>query len=147
IRADIYGLGGTLYWCLTGQPPFTSEGNFVQRLMQRQTQGPPSIRTLQPDVPAELDAVVARMMASRPEDRYPAPHAVMNALLPFLRSPSSELNLGAKVWGEGVGNENGGQRVEGGKSQRAGRQSAILAPRASIHVLQAHAPSAAHPRI
>ncbi len=88
IRADIYGLGGVLFWCLTGRPPFSGEGNMAQLLTQRQTQTPPSIRTLRPDVPAELDAVVTRMMACRPDDRYPTPQAVMNGLLPFLEAQS-----------------------------------------------------------
>src|SRR5205085_2131715 len=49
------------------------------------TQPPPSIRALRPEIPAELDAVVSRMMALRPEDRYATPQEVMRALLPFLK--------------------------------------------------------------
>ena len=85
IRADLYALGGTLYWCLTGHPPFPPKGNIVQELHGRLTQQPPSVRAKRPDVPAELDAVVQRLMALAPEDRYPNPHAVMKALLPFLK--------------------------------------------------------------
>jgi response regulator RpfG family c-di-GMP phosphodiesterase/serine/threonine protein kinase len=85
IRADLYALGGTLYWCLTGHPPFPPKGNVVQELHARLTQQPPSVRAKRPDVPAELDAVVQRLMALAPEDRYPNPHAVMKALLPFLK--------------------------------------------------------------
>jgi response regulator RpfG family c-di-GMP phosphodiesterase len=89
IRADIYGLGGILYWCLTAHPPFDTHGNLAQELVKRQTEPPPSVRTHQPNLPAELDAVVARMMAPRPDDRYPTPQGAMNALLPFLQG---ELN-------------------------------------------------------
>jgi response regulator RpfG family c-di-GMP phosphodiesterase len=85
IRADLYGLGGTLYWCLTGQTPFSCVGPLHQLLLARLTQEPPSARTLQPGVPAALDAVIKRMMAPSPEDRYPCPAIVMRALLPFLR--------------------------------------------------------------
>ncbi len=49
------------------------------------TQQAPSVRAKCPAVPAELDAVVQRLMALEPEDRYPNPQAVMNALLPFLK--------------------------------------------------------------
>lgn len=86
IRADIYGLGGTLYWCLTGSLPFPPRGNLTQELIQRQTQPPPSVRALRPELPAELDLVVRRMMATHPDDRYGTPAAVLRALLPFRRA-------------------------------------------------------------
>jgi response regulator RpfG family c-di-GMP phosphodiesterase/serine/threonine protein kinase len=85
IRADIYGLGGTLFWCLTGRMPFPQKENLVQELACRRSQAAPEVRTWRPDVPPELDAVVARMMACNPDDRYPAPQAVLRALLPFLK--------------------------------------------------------------
>jgi response regulator RpfG family c-di-GMP phosphodiesterase len=90
IRADLYGLGGVLYWCLTGQSPFPLEGNMAQILARRLTQGPPKARERRPDVPAELDAVMGRMMALEPADRYPTPQAVMHALLPFVKGDSGE---------------------------------------------------------
>jgi response regulator RpfG family c-di-GMP phosphodiesterase/tRNA A-37 threonylcarbamoyl transferase component Bud32 len=84
-RVDIFGLGGTLFWCLTGQPPFSVSENTVEGLMRRQDLPPPSIRRALPQLPAELDALVARMMAGQPADRFPSAQAVMAALLPFLR--------------------------------------------------------------
>jgi response regulator RpfG family c-di-GMP phosphodiesterase/serine/threonine protein kinase len=85
IRADLYALGGTMYWCLTGKPPFPPRGNVVQELATRLSQQPPSARARCPAVPEELDAVVRQLMALKPEDRYPNPQAVMKALLPFLK--------------------------------------------------------------
>jgi response regulator RpfG family c-di-GMP phosphodiesterase len=90
IRADIYGLGGTLFWCLTGQTPFPPREDIAQELSCRLTQDPPSARALQPGLPVELDQVIARMMARNPDDRYPTPQAVMNALLTFLKPESRE---------------------------------------------------------
>jgi response regulator RpfG family c-di-GMP phosphodiesterase len=90
IRADIYGLGGTLFWCLTGETPFAAEGNFRENLIRRLTQSPPSLRARKPGSSAELDAVVARMMACNPDERYPTPQAAMNALLRFLKPESQE---------------------------------------------------------
>jgi response regulator RpfG family c-di-GMP phosphodiesterase/serine/threonine protein kinase len=90
IRADIFGLGGTLYWCLTGKLPFPFDGNPVEALTRRLGSVPPSLRAACPDLSAELDAVVGRMMALRPEDRYAEPGAVMQALLPFVRTATGE---------------------------------------------------------
>src|SRR5207248_1673217 len=93
IRADIFGLGGTLYWCLTGQLPFPFEGNPVEALTRRLNASAPSPRIANPNISPELDAVVARMMGHRPEDRFSDPQAVMQALLPFVRPGSGCENL------------------------------------------------------
>ena len=85
IRADIYALGATLFFCLTAKPPFAIEGNLVQAVIQRLTLPAPSIRDSRPAVSVELDAVLARMMALKPEDRYATPQAVMQAMLPLLK--------------------------------------------------------------
>jgi response regulator RpfG family c-di-GMP phosphodiesterase/tRNA A-37 threonylcarbamoyl transferase component Bud32 len=90
IRADIFGLGGTLFWCLTGQLPFPYSGNPVEALTRRLSAPTPSVRNLSPDLPPELDEVVGKMMAQRAEDRYPDPQAVMQALLPFVRPDTGE---------------------------------------------------------
>ena len=67
IRADIYALGGTLFWCLTGRRPFQSKESLPHQLACRTTQSPPSIRAHRPELPADLDALVTRMMALRPK--------------------------------------------------------------------------------
>ncbi len=90
IRADIYGLGATLFWCLTGKVPFPSDGPLAQLIVRRANQMPPSLRALRPEMPVELNELLIRMMATRPEDRLASPAAVMRALLPFLRSDSVE---------------------------------------------------------
>src|SRR5262245_16725236 len=90
IRADIFGLGATLYWCLTGQLPFPFQGNPMEALGRRLTAETPSIRDVNPELSDELDDVVAQMMAERPEDRYSDPGAVMDALLPFIKAQASD---------------------------------------------------------
>ncbi len=82
IRADIYGLGGVLFWCLTGKLPFPTRDNLADALAQRMTEQPPSVRDHRPDLPVAFDALLARMMAQSPEDRYATPQAVMEALRP-----------------------------------------------------------------
>ena len=68
-RADIYSLGCTLYFALTGHPPFT-DGTLVQRLLAHQTKAPPSVSRERADVPESLTAIIHKMMQKRKEDRY-----------------------------------------------------------------------------
>ena len=81
-RADVYGLGATLYFLLAGRPPFT-EGTPAARLLRKQQVDPEPIHRHRPDVPAELSAVIATMTARRPQDRFPTPAAAADALAPF----------------------------------------------------------------
>ncbi len=96
VRADIYGLGGTLYWLLTGQRPFPGDRPVVQELMARQHETPASVRSLRNEIPLELESVVCQMMALDPNDRYPTPLAVVAALNQFLE-PSHRSESGLTV--------------------------------------------------
>lgn len=86
IRADLYALGGVLYWCLTGHTPFSTSGNMLQDLASRIRQTAPTLCSKRPDVPVELEGVLKRLMALQPEERFATPQAVMRALLPFLKT-------------------------------------------------------------
>lgn len=97
IRADIYGLGATLYWCLTGKVPFPSQSTFSQQIARRLRDEPPSVQARRPEVPTELDMVIRRMMAIRPEDRYQTPQEVMRALVPFLRKNQPDTNQASSM--------------------------------------------------
>jgi tetratricopeptide (TPR) repeat protein len=79
IRADIYSLGGTLYFLLTGQPVFP-EGTIAEKLSWHQRRQPRPIGDYRDDVPAGLVAIVDRMMAKSPSDRYQEPADVVAAL-------------------------------------------------------------------
>jgi response regulator RpfG family c-di-GMP phosphodiesterase len=90
IRADLYALGGVLFWCLTGRPPFPADGPAHLEIARRLTQPPPAARAVRVEVPAELDAVLARLLAPRADDRYATPAAAMRALLPFRGDATAE---------------------------------------------------------
>jgi serine/threonine protein kinase len=86
IRADIYSLGMTFYFLLTGTYPFP-EGSVAQKLMWHQLRQPRPIRDVRPDVPEGLAAIVMQMMAKKPEQRYQTPAEVVDALAPWTATP------------------------------------------------------------
>jgi serine/threonine protein kinase len=84
IRADIYSLGCTLYYLLSGRPPF-SASSLGAILMAHNTQEARPLNLLRPEVPEELAAVVRKMMAKSPAKRYQTPLEVVQALAPFIK--------------------------------------------------------------
>jgi serine/threonine-protein kinase len=73
-RSDVYSLGATLYYLLTGRPPLEGEVGEVLRLVQRGEFQPPRQRDATID--HALEAVCVRAMALRPEDRYATPRGL-----------------------------------------------------------------------
>ena len=84
IRADIYSLGCTLHFLLCGQPPFPVR-SIAQKLVCHQQAPPPPIDKLCKDAPAGLTAVLQKMMAKAPADRYRTPASVALALGAYCR--------------------------------------------------------------
>jgi serine/threonine-protein kinase len=78
-RADIYGLGCSLYYLLTGHPPFP-EGSLAQRIAKHQNQMPADIRKSRADCPRDLADICVKMMQKRPEKRYLNMREVADAL-------------------------------------------------------------------
>jgi serine/threonine protein kinase len=79
-RCDIYSLGVTLYYLITGQPPYSGE-TLTARLLAHQTAPIPSLSGLVPAVSRNLQAVFEKMVAKRPEDRYSSMTDVITDLL------------------------------------------------------------------
>lgn len=82
IRADIYSLGCTLYQLLTGQVPFPG-GSLAQKLQWHQQAEPAAVDSVRRDLPEGLAAVVHKMLAKRPADRFQTPGEVAEALGPY----------------------------------------------------------------
>src|SRR5262245_43693848 len=86
IRADIYSLGATFYYMLTGRTAF-GEGTVAQKLLWHQTRQPKLVTEYRPEVPAALAALVAKMMHKDRNQRFQTPSEVAQALEPYTQTP------------------------------------------------------------
>jgi eukaryotic-like serine/threonine-protein kinase len=87
IRGDIYSLGCTFHFLLTGQPPFQG-ASVMEKALQHMSAEPEPVEKINPDVPAVLASIVRRMMAKQPKERFQTPVAAALALLTFSRGKS-----------------------------------------------------------
>ncbi len=84
IRADIYSLGCTFYHLLSGRPPF--EGGPVDVLLAHKSVEAVPLNQIRPEVPPDVAALVARMMAKNPAQRFQTPGEVAQALVTLLNA-------------------------------------------------------------
>ncbi len=88
-RADLYGLGYTLYFLLTGRPPF-HEGSLASRILAHQTREPEPLSELVPGMSSELSAIVRKMTRKKADDRYQTAAEVSMALAHWLADHGSD---------------------------------------------------------
>ncbi len=81
IRSDLYSLGCTFFYLLTGQVPFPG-GNTVDKVIRHNTDAAPAIEEARPDVPKNIAGIVGKLLAKKPNDRFQTPDELMDALAP-----------------------------------------------------------------
>ena len=89
IRADIYSLGCTLYCLLAGRPPFDAP-SLYELLQAHHSMDAKLLNFLRPEVPVNLAALVAKMLAKEPGRRFQTPAEVAGALKPFFRKEGAD---------------------------------------------------------
>ncbi len=80
VRSDLYSLGCSLFFMLTGHPPFP-EGTALQKLLNHGSLPPPDPRGWRDDLPEELYQILMKLMAKKPSDRYQKPIELVNDLM------------------------------------------------------------------
>jgi serine/threonine-protein kinase len=89
VRSDLYSLGCTLYYLLTARVPFPG-GSTLEKVIRHSTEEPEPVERLRPGVPPGVAAVVGRLMAKKPGDRFQTPAELAAALAPFaVNSPGA----------------------------------------------------------
>lgn len=90
-RADIYGLGGTFYSILTGLLPYAVRTT-AEKIEAHKEKPFPLVRSKFPKVPEEVDKIIAKMTAKKPEDRYQTAAEVAEALAPYSEAQAIEFD-------------------------------------------------------
>ncbi len=96
IRADLYSLGCTLYFLLTGRVPFPG-GTMTEKLLRHQLDQPTPIEQLRPETPDAVTAVAYRLMAKKPDDRFQTPAELAEHLRLLLPSKGDGLKPKAQA--------------------------------------------------
>ncbi len=87
VRADLYALGCSMYYLLTGKPPFGRELPTHTKLLMHQSKDPTPLRELRPDADPQLAEVIKKLLMKKPEERFQEPKELLEALQPWLNQP------------------------------------------------------------
>jgi eukaryotic-like serine/threonine-protein kinase len=137
-RADIYSLGCTFYYLLSGHPPFAG-GTLPERIIRHQTQMPPRLNIERPDAPDDLIGIYEKMMAKRPEDRFQTAEELSRALAqwrpparkplpPPLKPVNGLSDSRANAVARSAAGDNGGRKTVSAAEEKAPAPAATDAP-------------------
>jgi hypothetical protein len=95
-RADVYSLGGVVFHCLTGRPPFARDTEFAV-LQAHLGDPPPAVSDVRPGLPRALDVVVGTALAKRPEARYSSAGGFARALSEAIEEDAADTTKAGPV--------------------------------------------------
>lgn len=134
-RSDIYSLGCTLYFLLTGGPPFP-EGSISERLLKHQTTRPESIYRSRPDAPPSLVDLCDQMMSKRPDERPQSAGEVAERLTEWLAERGRKIRGGTIPNPErdsGIGSGVFSRFAVGSPTPPPGKESSASSRTISVH--------------
>jgi WD40 repeat protein/serine/threonine protein kinase len=142
VRSDIYSLGCTLYYLLCGQPPFSGD-SLAQVLLKHQMEEVIALPKRRAEVSPALWAVVRKMMAKAPDDRYQSAAEMVEALAPFARGETGPRFPVAPVAPIAPPDDTGGEwaTLAGDEVQEVLRRSSPSKSRGTTQIIEAEQPS------
>jgi serine/threonine-protein kinase len=126
LRTDIYSFGVTCYHMLAGEPPFKGETPFEVALQHVQAE-PRPLREIRPDLPADLCAIVEKMIAKQPDQRYQTGRALLKDLN-RLRNSLTETMKGSKSGHLGLASSGGELGAAASGSERPNNDKTLAIP-------------------
>lgn len=98
VRSDLYSLGCTMFYMLSGQPPFP-DGTVLQKLLSHSSDEPPDVHELRPDIGDEVADIIDKLLAKSPDDRFQSPSELIGQLiLAADHLGLSNVSAGSTVW-------------------------------------------------
>jgi serine/threonine protein kinase len=91
-RSDVYSLGCTLFFLITGKPPFP-DGSPIDKLLRHQLDMPPDLKKVRKEVPPGLAVLVGKALKKKPEDRYQTAGELAQALTVYTAAAETDLMI------------------------------------------------------
>jgi len=97
VRSDLYSLGCSFFYMLTGRPPFP-DGTVLQKLLQHQADHPPDPRIARPELPVEVTQILTKLLAKNPLQRYQQAGELSDELAALGEKMGMQLSSSRTAW-------------------------------------------------